>query len=48
MFRLEIAGSFRGNFKTSAEAMAAVEKWARPFRKSWVIKDSFTNVFAQG
>jgi hypothetical protein len=30
MFRLEIAGSFRGNFKTSAEAMAAVEKMGSP------------------
>tara|TARA_B100000287_G_scaffold259014_1_gene243547 strand:- start:256 stop:402 length:147 start_codon:yes stop_codon:yes gene_type:complete len=48
MYRLEIAGSFRGNFKTPTEAMAYVDKHARPFRKSWIIKDSFRKVYAQG
>lgn len=48
MYRVEIAGSWRGNFKTSAEAMDYVDKHARKWRKSWVIKDKWQKVFAQG
>jgi hypothetical protein len=47
-YKLEIDGSFRGHFKTPAEAMAAADKWARPFKKRWVIKDPFNKVYAQG
>ena len=48
MYRLEIKGTFAGTFKTAAEAMAAVEKQARPFGHHWKITDSFGKVFAQG
>lgn len=48
MYKLKIDGIFRGTFKTPAEAMEAVDKWARPFKKSWVITDGFNRVFAQG
>lgn len=48
MYRLEINGSYRGHFKTPAEAMEAVDKWARPFRHSWKITDGFNKVYAQG
>lgn len=48
MYKLTINGSFRGNFKTPAEAMAAVDKWARPFKHKWVITDGFNKVYAQG
>ena len=48
MFRLEIDGNFRGNFKTASEAMAAVDKFARPFKKRWVILDKWRKVYAQG
>ena len=48
MYRLEIAGSFKGLYKTPAEAMAQVDRFARPFRKSWKITDKFRKVYAQG
>lgn len=48
MFKVNIEGSFRGSFGTSAEAMAYVDKFARPFRKSWEIIDNFGKVFAKG
>ena len=48
MYSLEIAGSFRGNFKTPKEAMVYVDKHARPFGKPQVIKDRFTLVYAKG
>ena len=48
MYKLTIGGIFKGHFKTPAEAMAEVDKWARPFRKSWVITDGFNKVYAQG
>jgi hypothetical protein len=48
MYKLEINGSFRGNFQTVAEAMAEVEKSARPFGDHWVIYDTFGSVFARG
>jgi hypothetical protein len=48
MYKVYISGTFRGHANSPAEAMAIVEKWARPFRKSWVIKDQFNKVFAQG
>ena len=48
MYKLEINGSYRGHFKTPGEAMAGVDKWARPFRHSWVIYDPFGKVYAQG
>jgi hypothetical protein len=48
MYKLEINGSFRGHYKTPGEAMVDVDKWARPFRHSWVIRDPFGKVYAQG
>lgn len=48
MYRLTINGAYRGNFKIPAEAMAYVEKHARPFKHNWEIKDPFRKVYAQG
>jgi hypothetical protein len=48
MYKLTIDKNFRGNFKTPAEAMAAVAKYARPYKKSWIITDAFNKVYAQG
>lgn len=48
MYKLEIGGVFHGLFKTPQEALAEVDKWARPFRKSWVVKDPFGKIYAQG
>jgi hypothetical protein len=48
MYKLEVNGGYRGSFKTAAEAMAAVEKWARPFRYRWKITDPFNRLYAQG
>ncbi|MFN5633353.1 MAG: hypothetical protein ACK49D_01645 [Flavobacteriia bacterium] len=48
MYKLTIAGVYKGHFKTPAEAMAEVDKWARPFKKNWVITDGFGKVYAQG
>jgi hypothetical protein len=48
MYRLEIAGALQGNYMTAAEAMAQVEKWARPFGHRWIIHSPNGEVFAQG
>lgn len=48
MYKLTINGFYKGHFKTPAEAMAEVDKWARPHKKSWVITDGFNKVYAQG
>ena len=48
MYRLEIKGSFIGIYKTPAEAMAVVDKLARPFRYNWVILDQFGRIYARG
>jgi hypothetical protein len=48
MFSLEINGAFRGHFTTSDEAMAAVDRWARPYQASWVIYDRYGKVYSQG
>lgn len=48
MFKLEVNGAYRGRFKTAAEAMAAVEKLARPYRYRWKITDPYNRVYAQG
>ena len=48
MYKLEINGGFRGNFKTPAEAMAMVDKHARPFKCRWKITDAFNEIYAQG
>ena len=48
MYKLEINGSYKGRFKTPAEAMEKVDKLARPFKHSWKITDRFNKVYAQG
>jgi hypothetical protein len=48
MCRLEINGSYRGSFKTPAEALAKVDQWARPFRSKWKILDPYGKTYAQG
>lgn len=48
MYKVNINGSFRGSFQTPAEAMACVDKQARPFKHRWEIIDSFNKVYAQG
>ena len=48
MYKLEINGSFRGLFKTPAEVMEEVDKYARPFNHKWTIFDVFNKVYAQG
>ena len=47
MFKLEINGAFRGHFRSAADAMEAVDKWARPFRHPWVIYDKFGKIYAE-
>jgi len=47
MFTVTIDGTFRGHFKTTQEAFAHVEKFAKPFRKPWKIEDSFKKIVAQ-
>lgn len=48
MYRVNINGAYRGRFKTTTEAMACVDKYARPFRYKWEILDSFNKIYAQG
>lgn len=48
MYKVKVNGAFRGHFKTVSEAMAYIEKHARPFRHSWEIIDRFQKVYAQG
>lgn len=48
MFKVEISGVFRGNFSSSMEAMAYIEKHARPYSANWKILDQYGKVFAQG
>jgi hypothetical protein len=48
MYTVEIRGAFSGLFQTAGEAMAYVDKWARPFGYSWRVLDGFGRVYAQG
>lgn len=48
MYKLYINGAFRGNYQTPEQAMVDVQKWARPHGHSWVIKDPFNKIYAQG
>jgi len=47
MYIVEIDGTFSAQFSSSSEAMEHVETMAKPFGKSWVIKDPHGNVFAR-
>jgi hypothetical protein len=48
MFSVYIRGTSTGHFNTASEAMAHVEKYARPFNASWEIKDKFSKTCARG
>lgn len=48
MYELKINGSYRGSYKTPAEAMVEVDRSARPYKASWVILDPYKKVYAQG
>ena len=47
-YKVKIRGGYRGTFKTLAEAMAYIDKNARPWKHSWVILDQWQKVYAQG
>ncbi len=48
MFEVYIEGGYRGSFNTAAEAMEYVERYARPYRSSWEIKDKYRQTYAKG
>ena len=48
MYKVEINGSFSGNFSTAHEALAHVEERARPYGHRWVIYDPYGKTYAQG
>ncbi len=48
MYRLEINGAYRGHFDSPGEAMAEVDKWARPYGYKWKVTDGFGRVYAEG
>ena len=48
MYRVNINGTFSGAFETAAEAMAYVDKHAKPYGLRWEILDNYNNIYAQG
>ncbi len=48
MYSVFINGGYNGQFDNVAEAMAVVDKYARPYRASWKILDSYNRIYAQG
>ena len=47
VFHVHINGAYNGTFQSLAEAMAHVEKWARPFNNAWKILDGHNQIIAQ-
>lgn len=48
MYKVYIAGVFRGQSQDLSEVMEIVDRWARPFKKNWKILDRFGKVYAEG
>ena len=47
MYTVYIRGIFSGHCTSMGEAMALVDKYARPFRAAWEIKDGFGKIAAR-